>query len=197
MMPQSRTSRRSDCGRCGCWALAGEKLKATDKAAARMAGTIRRAMIRIDMASSRASSFVKRAQAAAAASGNGNPRAFAYPAAHSLSDVLRTVSLSATISGGKRHPPSASIAVEVHRVVADRAGLRGVLPLVRGLCGDRDHVALGQMMTDPALDTGPARLARGGYLRVDHLATGDELRFAIHDDEHVVWCCRASRRRAA
>src|SRR5258708_5154522 len=42
------------------------------------------------------------------------------------------------------------------------------------------------MMTHPALDTGPARLAGGGYLRVDHLATGDELRFAIHDDEHVV-----------
>src|SRR5258707_14988209 len=92
----------------------------------------------------------------------------------------------APISGGKRHPPSASIAVEVHRVVADRAGFRGVLPLVRGLCGDRDHVALGQMMTHPALDTGPARLAGGGYLRVDHLAAGDELRFAIHDDEHVV-----------
>src|SRR6266850_7002354 len=92
----------------------------------------------------------------------------------------------ATISGGKRHPPSASIAVEVHRVVADRAGLRGVLPLVRGLCGDGDHVALGQMTTHPALDTGPARLAGGGYLRVDHLAAGDELRFAIHDDEHVV-----------
>src|SRR5258708_13697464 len=42
------------------------------------------------------------------------------------------------------------------------------------------------MMTHPALDTGPARLAGGGYLRVDHLAAGDELRFAIHDDEHVV-----------
>src|SRR6267142_1642644 len=92
----------------------------------------------------------------------------------------------ATISGGKRHPPSASIAVEVHRVVADRAGLRGVLPLMRGLCGDRDHVALSQMTTHPALDTGPARLAGAGYLRVDHLAAGDELRFAIHDDEYVV-----------
>src|SRR5258706_6704262 len=97
-----------------------------------------------------------------------------------------SVRLFAPISGGKRHPPSASIAVEVHRVVTDRAGFRGVLPLVRGLCGDRDHVALGQMMTHPALDTGPARLAGGGYLRVDHLAAGDELRFAIHDDEHVV-----------
>src|SRR5258708_17882765 len=42
------------------------------------------------------------------------------------------------------------------------------------------------MMTHPALDTGPARLAGGSYLRVDHLAAGDELRFAIHDDEHVV-----------
>src|SRR5712692_3014510 len=42
------------------------------------------------------------------------------------------------------------------------------------------------MMTHPALDTGPARLAGGGYLRVDHLAAGDELRFAVHDDEHVV-----------
>src|SRR6266853_3271552 len=56
----------------------------------------------------------------------------------------------ATISGGKRHPPSASIAVEVHRVVADQAGFRGVLPLVRGFCWDRDHVALGQMMAHPA-----------------------------------------------
>jgi len=37
--------------------------------------------------------------------------------------------LFAAISGGKRHPPSASIAVEVHRVVADRAGFRGFLPL--------------------------------------------------------------------
>src|SRR5258708_19356886 len=84
------------------------------------------------------------------------------------------------------YSPGSSIAVEVHRVVADRAGFGGVLPLVRGLCGDRDHVALGQVMTDPALDTGPARLAGGGYLRVDHLAAGDELRLAIHDDEHLV-----------
>src|SRR6516162_2705547 len=82
--------------------------------------------------------------------------------------------------------PGASVALEVHRVVADRAGFRGVLPLVRGLCRDRDHVALGQMVTDPALDAAPARLAGVGYLRVDHLAAGDELRFAIHDDEHVV-----------
>src|ERR1700716_235923 len=42
------------------------------------------------------------------------------------------------------------------------------------------------MMTLPALDPGRARLAGVGYLRVDHLAAGDELRFAIHDDEHVV-----------
>src|SRR5215468_11730296 len=42
------------------------------------------------------------------------------------------------------------------------------------------------MMTHPALDTGPARLAGGGYLRVDHLSAGDELGFAIHDDEHMV-----------
>src|SRR5215467_10011407 len=41
-------------------------------------------------------------------------------------------------------------------------------------------------MTDPALDTRPARLTGSGCLRVDHLAAGDELRFAIHDDEHVV-----------
>src|SRR5215471_1506125 len=79
-----------------------------------------------------------------------------------------------------------SIVGEVHCVVADRAGFRGVLPLVRGLCRDRDHVALAQMMTHPALDAGAARLAGIGYFRVDHLATGAELRFAIHDDEHVV-----------
>src|SRR5580704_7734936 len=84
------------------------------------------------------------------------------------------------------YSPGSSIAVEVHRVVADRAGFRGVLPLVRGLCGDRDHVALAQMMTHPALDAGPARLAGLGCLRVDQLAAGDELRFAIHDDKHVV-----------
>src|SRR2546423_8585775 len=42
------------------------------------------------------------------------------------------------------------------------------------------------MMTHAALDAGPARLAAVGYLRVDHLAAGDELSFAIHDDEHVV-----------
>src|SRR5437899_11983428 len=42
------------------------------------------------------------------------------------------------------------------------------------------------MMTHAALDAGPARLAGVGYLRVDQLAAGDELRFAIHDDEHVV-----------
>src|SRR5258706_2885102 len=42
------------------------------------------------------------------------------------------------------------------------------------------------MMTHPALDTGSARLAGTGYLRRDHLAAGDELRFAILDDEHVV-----------
>src|SRR5258706_5547086 len=63
---------------------------------------------------------------------------------------VRLFATIATISGGKRHPPSASIAVEVHRVVADQAGFRGVLPLVRGFCGDRDHVALGQMMAHPA-----------------------------------------------
>src|SRR5467141_1263423 len=96
------------------------------------------------------------------------------------------VRYSAPASLRRRHPPSASIAVEVHRVVADRAGFRGVLPLVRGLGGDRDHVALGQMMTHPALDTGSARLAGAHLLWVDHLAAGDELRFAILDDEHVV-----------
>src|SRR5260221_560255 len=42
------------------------------------------------------------------------------------------------------------------------------------------------MMTHPVLDTGSARLAGTGYLRRDHLAAGDELRFAILDDEHVV-----------
>src|SRR5437660_687224 len=57
---------------------------------------------------------------------------------------------------------------------------------MRGLSGDRDHVALGQMMTHPALDTGSARLAGTDYLWIDHLAPGDELRFAILDDEHVV-----------
>src|ERR1700692_120656 len=84
------------------------------------------------------------------------------------------------------YSPGSLIAVVVHRVVADRAGFRGVLPLVRGLCGDRDHVALAQMMTLPALDTGPARLAVLGCLRVAHLAAGDELRSAVRDDEHVV-----------
>jgi tRNA-splicing ligase RtcB (3'-phosphate/5'-hydroxy nucleic acid ligase) len=79
-----------------------------------------------------------------------------------------------------------SIAVEIHRVIADGAGFRGVLPLMRSFCGDCDHVALGQMVTHPALDTGPARLAWGGHLRVDHLAASDELRFAIHDNEHMV-----------
>src|SRR6516164_3656919 len=42
------------------------------------------------------------------------------------------------------------------------------------------------LMTHPDLDAGPARLDGVGYLRVDHLAAGDELRFAVHDDEHVV-----------
>jgi hypothetical protein len=42
------------------------------------------------------------------------------------------------------------------------------------------------MMTHAALDAGPARLAGLGCLRVDQFAAGDELRFAIHDDEHVV-----------
>src|SRR5258708_1324723 len=42
------------------------------------------------------------------------------------------------------------------------------------------------MMTYPTLDTGSACLAGVGYLGVDHLAAGDELRFAILDDEHVV-----------
>src|SRR5438105_2333244 len=79
-----------------------------------------------------------------------------------------------------------SIALQIHREVADRTGFRRVLPLVRGLCGDRDHVALGQMMTRAVLDACSARLAGRGCLRVDHLAAGDELRFAIHYDEHVV-----------
>src|SRR5262245_30355590 len=75
---------------------------------------------------------------------------------------------------------------EVHSVVADRPGFRRVLPLVRSLRRDRDHIALGQMMTHAVLDAGPARLAGLGCLRVDQFAAGDELRFAIHDDEHVV-----------
>src|SRR5262245_13829837 len=41
------------------------------------------------------------------------------------------------------------------------------------------------MMTHAVLDTGSARLAGTLYLWRDHLATGDELRFAILDDEHV------------
>src|SRR5215471_19260706 len=42
------------------------------------------------------------------------------------------------------------------------------------------------MMTRPTLDTGSSRLASTLYLWLDHLAAGDELRFAILDDEHVV-----------
>jgi hypothetical protein len=42
------------------------------------------------------------------------------------------------------------------------------------------------MMAHAALDTGPARLAGSGYPRVDDLSTGDELRFPISDNEHVV-----------
>src|SRR6478672_5595143 len=42
------------------------------------------------------------------------------------------------------------------------------------------------MMTHAALNAGSARLAGVDYLRVDHPAAGDELRFAILDDEHVV-----------
>src|SRR5476649_1325871 len=42
------------------------------------------------------------------------------------------------------------------------------------------------MMSHPALDTGPARLPGTHFLWVDHFASRDELRFAIHDDEHMV-----------
>src|SRR5260221_208950 len=42
------------------------------------------------------------------------------------------------------------------------------------------------MMIRPAVDTGSPRLAGVDYLWVDHLAAGDELRFAILDDEHVI-----------
>src|SRR2546428_3467934 len=42
------------------------------------------------------------------------------------------------------------------------------------------------MMTHAALDAVSARLAGVGCLRVDQLAAGDDLRFAIHDDKHVV-----------
>src|SRR5258705_150223 len=42
------------------------------------------------------------------------------------------------------------------------------------------------MMIRPAVDTGSARLAGADYLWVDQLAAGDELRFAILDDEHVI-----------
>src|SRR5258705_169576 len=42
------------------------------------------------------------------------------------------------------------------------------------------------MMTRPALDTGSARLAGAVCLCIGQLAAGDELRFAILDDEHVV-----------
>src|SRR5260221_699818 len=42
------------------------------------------------------------------------------------------------------------------------------------------------MTTHAALDTGFAGLAGAHYLWVGQLAPGDKLRFAIHDDEHVV-----------
>src|SRR5450631_1362130 len=42
------------------------------------------------------------------------------------------------------------------------------------------------MMSHPALDTSPARLPGTHFLWVDHFASRDELRFAIHDDEHMV-----------
>src|SRR5258706_10374697 len=41
------------------------------------------------------------------------------------------------------------------------------------------------MMPHAVLDTGSARLAGALDLWRDHLAAGDELRFAILDDEHV------------
>src|SRR5258705_382457 len=113
------------------------------------------------------------------------PSAIPQPLSHSLSWRAHAGQLVTPLPTGKRLR-GASIAVEVHRVVADRAGFRGVFPLVRSLSGDRDHVALGQMTTHPALDTGSARLAGTDYLWVDHLAAGDELRFAILNNEHVV-----------
>src|SRR5262245_47024467 len=64
---------------------------------------------------------------------------------------------------------------EVHSVVADRVGFRGVLPLVRGLVGHRNHSALFPYTTLFRSDAGPARLAGLGCLRVDQLAAGDEL----------------------
>src|SRR5205809_6004489 len=42
------------------------------------------------------------------------------------------------------------------------------------------------MPTRPTLDTGSTCLGGVDYLGVDHLAAGDELRFAILDNEHVV-----------
>src|SRR5258706_142106 len=47
-------------------------------------------------------------------------------------------------------------------------------------------MALGQMKFPHAVNPGSARLAGVDYLWVDHLAAGDELRFAILDDEHVI-----------
>src|SRR5262245_53195748 len=70
---------------------------------------------------------------------------------------------------------------EVHIVVADRPGLRRVLPLVRSLRRHRHPVALRLPYTPLFRSAGPARLAGLGCLRVDQFAAGDELRFAIHD----------------
>src|SRR5579871_2130784 len=89
-------------------------------------------------------------------------------------------------SAGARHPPGGLLDVVVHCEIADRAGFRGVFPLMRGFGGDRDHVPLAQMMARSALDTGSAHLAGAVCLWFDHLAAGDEVRFAILDDKHVV-----------
>src|SRR5258705_384432 len=113
------------------------------------------------------------------------PSAIPQPLSHSLSWRAHAGQLVTPLPTGKRLR-GASIDVEVHRVVADRAGFRGVFPLVRGLGRNRDHVALAQMMTHPALDTASARLAGALFLWVDQLAAGDEVRFAILDNEHVV-----------
>jgi len=67
------------------------------------------------MESSRTSLFLKRALAAAAAYGNGNPLAFTFPAVHNLIYALRTVSRAVVDTDARQASAALYIALGAQR----------------------------------------------------------------------------------
>src|SRR2546426_10883315 len=73
----------------------------------------------------------------------------------------------------------------VHGIVGDRLG-RNFLPPVRRLCGNRNNVAFGQVVSLSSVNSRSSLLIGTGLLDTHQCSSGHERGLALDDDEEVV-----------